>query len=393
MTLVDVIVVGLALAAAMRGWRRGVLGQAFEFGGGLFGLLAGVVLAPRVTSWVTDGAQLQGAVITLVVVLLGLSFGQVVGFVLGQRFGALARRARLGGVDSAFGSAFGVGVTLVSYWLLGSLLVAGPVPALAAQLRRSDILRTMNEIADPPDVVAYVRQYLDTSVFPQVFALGFPRISAPPVRLPANRVARRASLLARRSTVRVAMDACGGTQLGSGWIAAPETVVTNAHVVAGGGAVTVTDPKGAPHPGRVVLFDPDEDVAVVRAEGLSGPVLTLDRRPLERGTVGATLGYPGNAGRLEAHPAAVKGRYAPTGYDIYTRNTVRREVYELRARVRQGDSGGPFVTRRGLVAGVVFAASTTDGNTGYALTGAQVADEVERGSRATVAVSAGRCTH
>ncbi|MFN2490239.1 MAG: MarP family serine protease [Actinomycetota bacterium] len=390
--IADVVVFLLAVAAALRGWRRGVLGQAFEFGGGLIGLFAGVAFGPRVAAAVTRGGGVEGALIALAVVLVGLSVGQVIGYLLGQRSGALARRVRLGVVDSALGSLFGVGVTLVSYWLLGSLLVLGPIPSLAHQLRRSEVLRTMNDLGEPPDLLAYVRQYLDASDFPQVF-VGFPPATRP-VDLPANRFARRALRAAGDSTVRIIVPACGGTQLGSGWIAAPQTVVTNAHVVAGGDDVTVEDLDGS-NPGTVVLFDPGLDIAVIKAAGLEGASLPLETAPLERATSGATLGYPGDAnGVLKAHPAAVQRLIEEArGLDIYGRDIVSREVYELTAKVRQGDSGGPFVIEGRRVAGVVFAASTSAGDTGYALTGAEVADEVERGISATAPVATGRCTH
>ena len=393
MSFVDVVVLVVALVAAARGWGRGLLGQGFEFGGGLVGLVAGVIVAPRLTSLLTEGAGIAGAMVALLIVLAGLSAGQVLGFALGQRSGALARRARLGGVDAALGSVFGVVVTLVSFWLLGSLLVQGPSREIARALTRSRLLGTLNAVANPPNVLGSVTQYLDRSGFPRVFTVGdLPRASAP-VRLPAGRVARRALAAAGRSTVQVTVEACGGRQLGSGWIAAPGTVVTNAHVVAGGGPVTVSD-RGGAHSASVVVFDPDEDVAVLRVQGLEGDVLPLERRPLERGAAGATLGYPGDAGgSLTAGPAAVRDRITPTGYDIYGQRPVRREVYELRARVRQGDSGGPFVLGSGRVAGVVFAASTVDPATGYALTVAQVVDEIERGRRATAGVATGRCTH
>jgi S1-C subfamily serine protease len=239
-------------------------------------------------------------------------------------------------------------------------------------------------------VLAYVRQYLDTSGFPQVFT--FPRPVAGPVDLPSDRVARRALAVAGPSTVRIEASACGGTQLGSGWIAAPETVVTNAHVVAGGNGVTVQADDGA-HPGSVVVFDSDKDIAVIRAEGIAGPVLDLVKRGVERGATGATLGYAGDADRVQAHRAAVRDRFPARGYDIYGRDLVRREIYELVAAVRQGDSGGPFVLRNGRVAGVVFAASTTDEDTGYALIGAEVDGAIAAGVRADVPVDTGPCTH
>jgi S1-C subfamily serine protease len=185
--------------------------------------------------------------------------------------------------------------------------------------------------------------------------------------------------------------------LGTGWIAAEDTVVTNAHVVAGGSEVMVEQEEGIGTgglPGAVVLFDDRIDLAVVRVDGLSGPSLRLTTAELNRGSPGATLGFPGaQGGALDASRAAVQQLFNARGKDIYGRRDVLRQVYELRAHVRQGDSGGPFVLPNGRVAGVVFAASTTDGGTGYALTGAEVQDEVRRGAGRTSAVATGSCTH
>jgi uncharacterized membrane protein required for colicin V production len=389
--LLDIVVCLLAVAAAIRGFGRGLLGQAFEFGGGLIGLVAGLALGPRVASALTDSGGLQGALIALAVVLLALSVGQILGFVLGHRFGSLARRARLGGIDSALGSAFSVAVTLVSYWLLGSLLVQGPIPDLSGALNRSRLLLAMNDVADPPDLLTHVNHYLNATDFPNVFT-GV-ETPGPPVRLPRDAVTRAALDGAERSTVRVIVPACDGLQLGSGWVAAPDTIVTNAHVVAGGDDVRVEDANGR-HSARVVLFDPLTDVAVLRVGGLAGPPLVVERSNLAKGSPGATLGYPGDGGRrLEVNRAAVQRRISARGSDIYGRRIVERDVYELHVRVRQGDSGGPFVLANGRVAGVVFAASTTHARIGYALTAEEVGDEIRQGSRAQTAVGTGECTH
>ena len=394
MTVIDLVVAALALGAAARGWRRGLLGQTFELGGGFLGLVAGVAIGPRVASAVTSNAGLNAALVALVVVLAGLSTGQALGFALGHRFGSFARQARLGGVDSMLGSGFGIAMTLIAYWLLGSLLVNGPFRALAQQLNRSPILRMLNGVTQPPDVLAYVQQYLDTSGFPQVFT-GLPPPLSGPVSLPPKGSARRAAVAALDSTLRVVVPGCGGTQLGSAWVSGRYSAVTNAHVVAGGSNVRLENRSGASYSGSVVLFDPGTDVAVVRTrERLTGRPLRLLPRLVDPGTQGVTLGYPGQGARgLTTHPAAVRASFDARGLDIYGRSAVDREVYQLRARVREGDSGGPFVLPGGRVAGVVFAASTTAPDAGYALTAPEVADEVARGIRARRPVSTGSCTH
>lgn len=394
MNIVDAGVLVLGGLAGFRGWRLGLLGQVFELGGGFVGLLTGMAFGPRIASVFTDQAGIQAALISLLAVFIMVSIGQTVGYLLGHRFGALARRARLAGVDSGLGAGLGVAITLISFWLIGSLLVSGPSREMARAFRKSALLEEMNDVMpQPPNVVAYLRQYLNTSGFPQVFA-GLPRPVGPPVKLPSDAKTRQAVRAAAPSTVRVVVPACGGMQLGSGWIAARSTVVTNAHVVAGGDGVTIQEPNGTEHQGVVVLFAPKTDVAVVHAEGLGAPVLELETEEQPRGAPGATIGYPGTAGGGQvARRAAVSAVYAAVGRDIYGRAEATRRVYELRAPVRQGDSGGPFVLVDGTVGGVVFAASTTDGDTGYALTGAEVADEIERGAARTGPVSTGPCTH
>jgi S1-C subfamily serine protease len=79
------------------------------------------------------------------------------------------------------------------------------------------------------------------------------------------------------------------------------------------------------------------------------------------------------------------------GRDIYGRGRVRREVYELQAEVRPGNSGGPFVEADGTVLGVVFAGSTTDPGIGYALASTEVEPLVERAEGRTAPVPTGPC--
>lgn len=396
MNLADLVVVVLAALLAWRGYHRGALRQIFEFGGGLLGLFAGAALGPLLVREYTDRAGIEAALLSLLVVFIALSLGQIIGYLIGARFGALARRMRLGKVDAFIGAGLGVIAALIAYWLIGSLLVLGPSQAVSRQLARSQVLRWANDVKEPPDLLAVLQQYLDTSGFPQVF-VGIPPEIGGDVDLPSQKTARRATRAAQDSTLRIVVPACGGTQLGTGWVSAPETVVTNAHVVAGGGQVSVekmSEVGTGGLPGSVVLFDPRLDLAIVHVPELDSPPLRLLTEDLSSGSPGATLGYPGSAqGGFESAAAAVQTVFNARGRDIYGRDEVLREIYELKARVQQGDSGGPFVTPKGEVAGVIFAASTTDGQTGYALTGSEVQDEVARGSSLTEPVGTGRCTH
>ncbi|MDQ3991921.1 MAG: MarP family serine protease, partial [Actinomycetota bacterium] len=225
--------------------------------------------------------------------------------------------------------------------------------------------------------------------FPEVFA-GLPPAPAGPVDPPSNRQVRRAMEASGPGTLRVVGRACDRIQNGSGFVVDPNHVVTNAHVVAG-----VTDPQvqqqgGDSFAATTVLFDPDLDLAVLRMEAAPADPLPMVEAALARRDRGAVLGYPGG-GPLRARAAAVRRVMTAVGRDIYGRGTVRREVYELQTRVRPGNSGGPFVDLDGRVAGVVFAASTTEEDVGYALTAAQVRPRIDRALGRTDPVGTGPC--
>jgi len=392
--LVDLLFIFVAALTSYRGYRRGLLGLVFELGGGFVGLLAGVALGPRIADVVTDRAGLTGVMISLLTVFVLLTLGQTIGYVVGQRFGSLAHKAKLGKLNQALGAFGGVVLAALTFWLISSLVAASTLRPVNRALARSVILQTLDDsLPPPPNLLSYFSQYLNTSGFPQVFA-GLPRQVGPPVDLPSSRTARRAIDAAAPSTVRISVPACGGTQLGSGWVVSDGVVVTNAHVVAGGEGATVQTQQEETVSAQVVRFNPRMDVAILRlSDSVSAPPLRLETEDKERGQPGATLGYPGDAnGRLDADGAAVQDRYVAVGKDIYGQDDVSREVYELRADVTQGESGGPFVLPNGSVAGVVFAASTTDAGRGFALTGAEVAGEIDEGIAATSPVSSGRCT-
>ncbi|HEX2239554.1 MAG TPA: CvpA family protein, partial [Actinomycetota bacterium] len=126
MNWLDLAVILLALAAAYRGWRLGLLGQAFELGGGFLGLIVGLALGPRIASAFTDKAGLTGALISLAVLFVALSLGQTAGYIVGHRLCLVVKRARMGPLNSATGAVFGITITVLGAWLLSSVLVHGP---------------------------------------------------------------------------------------------------------------------------------------------------------------------------------------------------------------------------------------------------------------------------
>jgi S1-C subfamily serine protease len=383
----DLLLGVLFVIAAMSGFRRGALLQLLAYGGLAAGLMGGALLAAPLAGLArTPGAQ---AVVAAGVLLGGAALGNAVGWLAGSWARTRAHATSAGVLDRAAGSLVSVVAVLLATWFLALNLVNGPLPALSREIRGSAIVRGLGAtLPPPPSLLAEVRTFLNRYGFPEVF-LGLPPAPSGPVPEPAPAGVRRAVRAAEASTFRVIGRACGQIQSGTGFAISDHRVVTNAHVVAGVEAPVVQAPNGSAQKASVVLFDPGTDLAVLRVDGVPGPGLTLEPALVGRGVGGATLGYPGG-GPLAAEPAAVRRAIDALGRDIYGRNTVQREVYELQARVEPGDSGGPFVTPDGMVAGVVFAASTTDDGIGYAIASTEVLRDL-RTARGSAPTSTGPC--
>jgi S1-C subfamily serine protease len=256
-------------------------------------------------------------------------------------------------------------------------------------VQHSAILRALDDhLPNQPRVLARVGRLFNPFGFPDVFAQFEPN-AAPSLPLPADPVVRAAVAAAAPSTLKIEGFACGDIQEGSGFVVAPGMVATNAHVVAGVRAPAVLDRAGS-HRSTPVFFDPKEDIAVLRVSGLTEPALRLLPSTVGRGTEGVALGYPGG-GPLHASPAVVLSEVSALGRDIYGRSLTVRDVYQLRADIRPGNSGGPLVRPDGTVAGVVFARSSLNPDLGFALTSASVRARVASAEASTHAVTTGPC--
>ncbi len=386
---IDLLVILLAIAAAIVGFRSGALPQVL----GLACVGASVVLivafAPQITAALAGLEQPARALVAIggafVVVAMAEAIGSGVGAALRQGMG----RGVAGGVDSAVGALVGIAQVLLVTWLVGGLLATSAIPVVGAEAQRSATVRWLLGVLPPPgEVVGEVGAILDESGLPQVFS-GLEPLPAPPVDVPGGAEAAAIAGRALAATVRVEAAGCGSTFTGTAFSVAPGVFVTNAHVVAGSDRVTLRGAAGADR-GTVVLFDPELDVALVRAPDLQLPVLELAPRAPERGTVGAAVGHPNGAG-LTALPAAVTTQIRARGRDIYGQASVVRNILELQAAIEPGVSGGPFVLPSGIVGGVVFSESRTDPTIGYALDPAAVAAAIGPGLGATAAVDTGRC--
>lgn len=382
------ILLALVVLAALSGYRRGVVLQLLTYGGLVVGLIVGAVLAPRVASLAANPlGQAAAAIATL---FLAAMLGEVSGWTAGSILRSHARRTRFSAVDAAGGSVVSAVATLLVIWFVGLSLVNGPLPTIAREIRGSAVVRTLSAVMPrPPSLVTDVGRFLNRFGFPQVFA-GLPPAPAGPVDAPTQAEAAAAFTAAQASTVQVLGESCSQIQEGSGFLVSPQYVLTNAHVVAG-----VTEPQvrragASPVAATTVLYDPELDAAVLRLAEPYGEGLDLTGATAERGDRGAILGYPGG-GALQGDPAAVRRAIEALGHDIYGSGTVSRDVYELQARVRPGNSGGPFVLVDGDVAGMVFAASTTDDDIGYAITSDELEPILDRAAGSTARVSTGTC--
>ncbi|WP_052462270.1 MarP family serine protease [Nigerium massiliense] len=396
--VLDIVLVVILLLYVARGFRRGLVAIATSLIGLILGVGLALWLAPLVLARfpAVEGDTMLRTVLLLAAILLCGALGEGLIGSLGRRLrSATDRVGPLRFIDATLGAVAGGVVAALVMWVVA--LAAQPIipSTWARQLDRSRVLTTIDR--SMPDqagrVMSSLTDALDSSGFPEVFSgLGKePSIAAPE---PDSGAAQTAGVRrAAASIVRVDAQAprCFRSQEGSGWVSATNRVVTNAHVVAGSDTVEVrVGGTGAPHRARVVSFDPQLDIAVLSVPG-------LDARPLQRSgalsarSSGVVAGFP-QGGPYTVDAARVRGTIAATGADIYGEQGVRREIYALRTTVQPGNSGGPLLTPDGRVAGTVFARSTTDPSTGYALTNAATAAVIDAGARDTTPAGTGACS-
>jgi S1-C subfamily serine protease len=387
----DIALLLLLVVVCVRGGRLGGLSQIASYGTAALGLLLGALIAPGIAGRLADGPGVTLSLLTLTVLLACLLIAQSIGIAIGMRLRSAAADAGAGKADSVMGIAVSAIGLILTIWLLAAPLSHGPSPELANTLRGSRVINMIDAaLPTPPDVIARVGTYLDRQGFPQVFSGVRPDVTMEPAPTPQGSTVAAAEDAARRSVVQVESTGCNSISFGSGFVVRRGFVVTNAHVVAGGDTVVVNSRRGSDS-ASVVLFDPSLDLAVLSVPELRARPLSWVSEAVERGVTGATLGFPGGQRRLTTKPAAVRQRIRATGRDIYGVETVTRDVLILADEVSRGDSGGPFVTGEGEVAGVVFAAAVSEPNTGYALTAGSVREAVAEGVRRNEPVGTGTC--
>ncbi|HTA97324.1 MAG TPA: MarP family serine protease [Solirubrobacteraceae bacterium] len=365
MTRLDWIIVGFAVLLALFGFRRGFIVAALSFGGFALGSFIGTRLGPLLLS--------QGSA-SPYAPAFGLVGALLAGAILATGFEGVGFRLRrtlvlpgLGMLDGVFGALLSAALGLAIAWILAAVVVqTAGTTHLRADIQRSEILRELNQLLPPSGPILNVLASLDP--LPSI-AGPVPEAAPPSSAIERERGVR----IAARSVVRVLGTACGLAIEGSGWVAQPGVVVTNAHVVAGEHDTTVEVGGGEPELSAYpIAFDPTDDIAILRVPGLSLLPLTLVPSPAP-GSAGAILGYPED-GPFDPRPGRIGTTQKIITDDAYGRGPVSRLLTPLRGLVRPGNSGGPLVDREGRVLTTVFASTTGGGPAGgYGVANATVA--------------------
>ena len=393
--LLDLILLALIAAFAVAGYRQGFIIGVLSLAGFVVGVSIGAVIAPSVSRALAKSVPWQAFIAILVV------FGVAVLCMLMASGIGVAVRSRLTGrpatiADSLGGAAVNVVAVVIVAWLIGSFVLNAPFPVIASQVNRSAVLSTVDRVMPHSalylPVFPQLRSLLSNGLYTQVFsAIGAENglnLAAPDPAVLSSRALGRAE----PSIVKIEgiAPSCSLRIEGSGFVISPQHVLTNAHVVAGvttGPYVYATN--GRVYHGRVVLYDPSRDLAVIDVPGLTAAALQFAPQAAD-GTNAIVAGYPLDH-PLTVAAARIGRSVTAYGPNIYQTAVVHRSIYPIRAQIEPGNSGGPLLSLSGRVYGVVFAASTSISDRGYALTAAEVDGDAAAASSATAPVSTGAC--
>ena len=377
--------VAAVLAGAVGGWRIGLVTRLLSW----VGLALGLVAAVRLLPVVLDAFGATDPLLEFVSaagLLLGLGLGgQAIGLAVGARLRPRTDDGDVPAPDRVAGMLAGAVGVILLVWLLAPVAVNGPEP-LASVAQRSRTVALLDDwLPPPPDALAALQSIAGPD-FPQVFAALEPdlELDPPPGDAGLTPDAERA---AARATVKVRGPACYRIQTGTGFVAGPELVLTNAHVVAGMAEPSVERDDGTDLAADVVLFDPDTDVALLRVPGLAREPLAVSDAAV--GDTGGVFGHP--LGQpLRVAPFSIERAVRATGTDIYDADTVTRDVLVLAATLAQGDSGAPLVAPSGEVVGMAFAIAPDRDGVAYALPGQRLTEVLA--APVAAGTSTGACT-
>jgi S1-C subfamily serine protease len=391
--VLDLLLLGLAVVFAVSGYRQGFIIGSLSFVGFVGGAVLGAEFGPAISRAIVGGPTQQD----VVAVVLLVSFA-IVGQFVASSVGAYVRQAMTSpsstAIDSVGGSAVSILSMLLIAWAIGSVLTASSFPAVVRQVDNSAVLGTMDKVmpSQAKTMFSEFRRMLASGPFPQVFSgIGAAHLFA--VASPDPTVINSQGYLTARSRVlkvQGTATGCDRSIEGTGFVYAAQHVLTNAHVVAGVNQdQTVTTMNGVKYKATVVLYDPQVDIAVLYVPGLKLTPLQFDYQA-HSGDSAIVAGYPLDRG-LTPSAARIGGTQTAIGPNIYQTGTVNRQIFEIRADVKPGNSGGPLLSPAGKVYGVVFAAAVDTADTGFALTASEVAADARLGASTKDHTFTGTC--
>lgn len=366
LTWLDVLLIVALAMLLVQGHRRGL----WVVLGNLVGLVGGAAIAfyalPEVAEFVTAPQWRWAALIATLVLLVAA--GQYVGAAIGEAIRLRVNLPALRLVDRLLGAlAAGLAGALV-LWLVAFSIAASGSTAVTREVNRSQVITALDTVM-PDSLLAWAARsrsaVADLDVLPEL------ELPAP---VPVS---------------RTTAAQCSQVQSGSGVAVAPDRVLTNAHVVLGVDAPTVTDRARGVHAARIVHLDTAHDLAVLAVDDADLPVMPVGAE-LTGGASASVLGYP-DGGPFASTPATVQAvGEVPLG-DVLTGAASMVDVYTLAADIRHGYSGGPVVDTAGNLAGLVFARAPGSDAVGYALTADTIAPVVAAAPGMTATVPSGDC--
>ena len=381
MAALDLIIALFVFLAVLRGARTGFLAGAFSLVGVVVGASVGSRIAPSLMP--EGGNPLYGAGITLASIVAFAVLGEIVARAMGGSLRNQLSNPASEALDGFGGAVLGLALSLVLVWAVGIFaLQSPPLLGLHPAVRESSILQALEQRM-PSELLTRAVAELDPPL-PEIRGPE-PKVAAPDGSILADPEVRAASGRA----VRVSGVACGYGVEGSGWVAARNLVVTNAHVVAGEAATTV-QPGGAGRslPAAVVFFNEKNDVAILRVDGLRlSPLPLAVPKP---GEAAAVIGFPEN-GPLDVQPARTGTTRRVYSGNAYNEGPVERLVTSFRVYVRPGNSGGPAVNADGEVVSTIFASRTDSNKAGYGVPSQLVRRHLQLAAERETAVGTGEC--
>jgi S1-C subfamily serine protease len=393
--VLDLILLVVVAAFAVSGYRQGFIVGILSFFGFVGGALLGAEFGPDISRALVGG-QTQQDIIAVVLLVSFAVIGQFVASSIGAAMRSTVTWHSATVLDSVGGSVVSVVSVLLIAWVVGSVLIESPFPVVDTQVNNSLVLQTLDRFMPSPAKTMFSdfrRLLASNSTYADVFSgIGEERILAIPAPDPSV-VGDHGVQAASASVVRVQGVAlsCQRSIEGSGFVISPDHILTNAHVVAGVNShQTVTVGSGQTLSATVVYYDPQVDVAVLYVPNLNLSPLRF-AGAANPGDSAVVAGFPLDATYLHLVPARIGAVQNAQGPNIYQTSTVTRQIYEIRAVVKSGNSGGPLLSPQGTVDGVVFAAAVGVNDTGFALTAAEVSADATAGEQLTAPVSTGNC--